>query len=74
MNWDKDVLLGAINAVKDILGRINSKRMISFFVLLWFLTSSTDGDSKLLGVGAWGVLILVLIKYPGGDSLTKESK
>lgn len=74
MNWDKDVLLGAIGAVKDILARVNSKRMISFFVLLWFLTSATDHESKALGFVAWCILVWLLIRFPGGDSLTKEGK
>jgi len=67
MNWDKDVLLKIVGLFE----RINSKRMLSHFVLLIFLASSADLDAKLLGVATWLILILTLIRYPGGDSLGK---
>lgn len=70
MNWDKDVLLKIVGLFE----RINSKRMISHFVLLAFLATGADFSSKLLGVGTWLILLLTLIRYPGGDALAKADK
>lgn len=67
MNWDKDVLLKIVGLFE----RVNSKRMVSHFVLLWFLWACGGPDAMLLGVGTWLVLVLTLICYPGGDTLTK---
>lgn len=70
MNWDKDVLLRIVGLFE----RVNSKRMVSHFVLLLFLWATGGPDALLLGVGTWLVLVLTLIKHPGGDSLTKDGK
>ena len=68
MNWDKDVLLKIVGLFE----RVNSKRMVSHFVLLLFLWASGGPHAVMYGVATWLVLVLTLIRHPGGDSLTKE--
>lgn len=70
MNFDKDVMLKIV----ALFERVNSKRMVSHFVLLLFLWACGGPNAMAFGVVTWLILVLTLIKHPGGDSLTKEGK
>ena len=67
---DKDVLIRLIAAIETILGRLNSKRLTSFFALLVFLRYTTELDVQALGAICWLVLLLILNQNPKGDGLT----
>lgn len=66
---DPQVMIKAIEAIQTILGRINSKRIISFFAYLYFLTQVLNPLAMWLGTAAWAFLIIALWRNPGGDKL-----
>lgn len=69
MNWDKDVLLKIVGLGE----RINSKRVFSFFALLVFLCFAPNPLAMWIGAGAWALLVVLLVWFPGGDSFAKAS-
>ena len=66
---DKDVLIRLIVAIETILGRLNSKRLTSFFALLVFLPYAPVFQTQLLAALCWLVLLLVLNRNPKGDGM-----
>lgn len=68
---DPQVLIQAIQAAKEILGRINSKRLMTFFGFLLFLVYVEPNTYKMgLGSIAFLITIYMVWKNPGNaDSL-----
>jgi hypothetical protein len=71
---DKDVLIRFIAFLEVTLGRLNSKRLTSFFALLVFLPYAPVFDTQLLACGAWLFLLLILNQNPRGDGLSVGDK
>ena len=64
-------LLALVEMVKDILGRVNSKRLISYFSLLGFLLTNPEAHNTYVAAGAFVFVLILFMVKPKSSGLSK---
>lgn len=69
---DKEFLIACVDMVKDILGRVNSKRLISYFAFLAFLSTDPEPHNAYLAAGAFTLALILFMIKPKSSGLGND--